>query len=116
MSIERGLEYEQAACEYLVGHGMRCIARNVRYRFGELDLVMHDVDTLVFVEVRARTSGRYGGALASIDERKQHRLRLAAQRFLLRYRAQVPRCRFDIVTFEAGKVAWIRDAFDAGGD
>lgn len=116
MSIESGLQYEQAACDYLIGQGMQCIARNVRYKFGELDLVMHDVDTLVFVEVRARATRRYGGALASIDERKQHRVRLAAQRFLLRYRAQVPRCRFDIVAFEAGEIAWVRDAFDAGID
>lgn len=112
MSIEKGLQYEQAACEYLEQHGLRCIARNVRYRFGELDLVMFDADTLVFVEVRARTSAHYGGALASIDHRKQQRVRLAAQRFLLRYRSRVPRCRFDVVTFEGGRLGWVRDAFD----
>ena len=113
MSIEKGLQYEQAACEYLEENGLRCIARNVRYKFGELDLVMFDADTLVFVEVRARASKQFGGALASIDQRKQQRVRLAAQRYLLRYRARVPRCRFDVVTFEAGRIGWVRDAFDA---
>lgn len=115
MSIERGRQYEDAACIYLEEQGLRCIARNVRYRFGELDLVMRDADSLVFVEVRARQSAgaaRFGGALASIDAHKQERLRLAAQRFLLRYRP-VPRCRFDVVTFDCGEMQWVRDAFDA---
>ena len=113
MSIESGRRYEQAACEYLERCGLQCLARNVRYRFGEIDLVMRDRGSIVFVEVRARQSARFGGALGSIDERKQRRVQLAAQRYLLRYRDDMPRCRFDVVTFDAGQIEWIRDAFDA---
>jgi putative endonuclease len=63
MSIETGQRYEDTACEYLQARGLHCIARNVRYRFGEIDLVMRDEeDLLIFVEVRARRSSRFGGA------------------------------------------------------
>ncbi|RKP45307.1 YraN family protein [Pararobbsia silviterrae] len=113
MSIESGRRYEDAACAHLERQGLACIARNVRYRFGEIDLVMRDADVLVFVEVRARAWAAFGGALGSIDARKQRRVQLAAQRFLLRYRARVPRCRFDVVAFDDGRIDWIRDAFDA---
>jgi putative endonuclease len=114
MSIETGHRYEDSACEYLEARGLTCIARNVRYRFGEIDLVMRDeAGVLVFVEVRARRGSRFGGALGSIDAHKQARVQLAARSFLLRYRNHPPRCRFDVVAFEDGRLEWVRNAFDA---
>ena len=91
------------------------VAANVRYKLGELDLVMRDGATLVFIEVRARSSAGFGGAVGSIDHRKQLRLRHAANLFLLERFGQRcwPACRFDVVAFEAGQPNWIRAAFDA---
>ena len=113
MSIERGQHFELVVREYLESRGLQFLARNVRYRFGELDLVMRDHDELVFVEVRARQSNQFGPALASVDARKRKRLRFAAQRYLMQFCSRVPRCRFDLVTFEGGEIGWIPNAFDA---
>lgn len=91
------------------------MAANVRYKVGEIDLVMRDSGTLVFVEVRSRGSSSFGGAAGSVDHRKQLRLCRAANRYLLERFGQQrwPACRFDVVAFEAGRANWIRGAFDA---
>lgn len=73
---------EEAACQHLERNGCRVVARNVRFRVGELDIVAEDNDTLVFVEVRMRGRADYGGAAASIDFFKRRRLLRAAQQFL----------------------------------
>lgn len=88
-------------------------ARNVRFRGGEIDLVMTDGVELVFVEVRSRASTRFGGAAASVDRRKQQRLALAARLFLMgRFGHRPwPACRFDVVAIEGERVDWIRSAF-----
>ena len=93
--------------------GCRVLARNARYREGELDLVVRERDVVVFVEVRLRASERYGGALASVDVYKQRRLARAAQRWLAEhYGERWPACRFDVVTVDgSGTIDWIRDAF-----
>ncbi len=112
---------ELAACEHLERAGCRIVARNVRYREGELDIVADDRGTLVFAEVRARNDERFGGALASIDEFKRRRLVRAAQHYLQQrfgersaQRGALPQCRFDVVTAdESGVTEWIRDAFAA---
>lgn len=115
---ERGAAVEAAARDHLLGHGLRALASNAGFRVGELDLVMLDGDTLVFVEVRYRRDDRYGGGAVSVDARKRRKLVLAAQAFLQRHRAHADRaCRFDVV--EAGgdpaqpQLHWLRDAFRA---
>ena len=87
------------------------MSRNFRTRLGEIDLVARDGDTLVFVEVRMRSAGTFGGALESITPRKQRRIQAAAQQFLGRYR-DPPRCRFDVVALEQGDIRWLRAAFE----
>ncbi|MEO7151548.1 MAG: YraN family protein, partial [Burkholderiaceae bacterium] len=83
-------------------------------RGGEIDLVMRERDgTLVFVEVRARSSSGHGGAAASIGAAKQRRIVYAAQHYLRRF-ATWPACRFDVVVLDAGRIEWLRGAFDAG--
>ena len=84
---------------------------NWRCRFGEIDLILNEGGTLVFVEVRLRTRSTFGGAAASIDARKQRKLLSAAQLYLAD-RAQRP-CRFDVVLLEQvdpPRLEWIRDA------
>ena len=78
----RGAGWEQVARRELERAGLRLRAANVRYRFGELDLVMDDADVLVFVEVRYRRAGDFGGGAASVDARKRGRLVRAASAYL----------------------------------
>lgn len=110
---------EDAACSHLVEHGCRVLARNVRYREGELDVVAQDGATLVFVEVRLRSRDTFGGAAASVDHFKRRRLVRAAQHYLAQHygangsaRRGLPPCRFDVITADDGGVSdWIQDAF-----
>lgn len=101
-----------------MSHGMRILARNVRCRGGEVDLIADDRGVVVFVEVRLRSSKQFGGAAASITLGKQQRVILAAQHWLAgggRYYANRP-CRFDAVlldALDANHVEWLRGAFDA---
>lgn len=114
----RGNVAEDAARTELKRAGLREIAANANYRGGELDLVMEDAGTLVFVEVRYRRSRAFGGGAASVDIRKRRKLVLAAQLFLASHRqyAQAP-CRFDVVEADgdpaAPRLHWIKDAFRA---
>jgi putative endonuclease len=108
---------EQAACAHLETNGCRIVARNVRYREGELDVIALDGAVLAFVEVRLRSSARFGGAGASVDAFKRRRLVRAAQHYLAEHFAagrSLPACRFDVITADAsGVTEWIRDAFGA---
>jgi putative endonuclease len=95
----------------LVRGGLEIVARNYRTRFGEIDLIARDRETLVFVEVRLRTNSRFGGAAASIDAHKRARIVSAARQFLSRL-GRNPPCRFDVVTVEGGSPTWMRGAFE----
>jgi putative endonuclease len=109
-----GAKFEAHALVYLQRQRLRFVARNVRCRGGELDLVMRDADgTLVFVEVRARSRARHGGASASVGPHKRERLVRAAQYYLATHPHEAAACRFDVVAFEAGRLVWLRDAFRA---
>jgi len=105
----RGREAEAAAARHLESRGLRVMARNYRIRGGEIDLICRDGPTLVFVEVRLRGRGDYGGAAASITAAKQRRIALAARHYL----AGQPECgcRFDCVLFDGERIEWLRDAF-----
>lgn len=108
-----GRDAENRAETVLVRQGLQPLARNYRCRGGEIDLVMRDGACLVFVEVRYRSREDYGGALASIDRRKQRRLILAAQHYLAHSRWDGP-CRFDVIGLDGRQnTHWIRDAFSA---
>jgi putative endonuclease len=104
---------EDAAAKHLAAAGCRIVARNARYRDGEVDLVARERGVLVFVEVRMRVSLRFGGAAVSVNSLKQKRIARAAQHWLLgEYGERWPACRFDVVTVDgSGTIEWIRDAF-----
>ncbi len=114
----RGDAVEASALGFLQGHGLQLLARNARSRGGELDLVMHDGEVLVFVEVRFRATKAFGGGTASVDPGKRRKLVRAAQVFLLRHPhyANAP-CRFDVIDAsgepDAPRIDWLRDAFRA---
>ncbi len=111
---QRGAAVEAAALAYLRDAGLQLLARNVRFKGGELDLVMRDGDTTVFVEVRYRADARFGGGAASVDLRKRRKVVLAAQLYLQRHPALARRpCRFDVVdaSGEPVQLTWLRAAF-----
>lgn len=114
-----GAAVEAAALALLQGRGLVLLARNARYRMGELDLVMADGPVTVFVEVRHRRSARFGGAAVSIDPGKQQRLAAAARLWLRDHpaRAHGP-CRFDVVLGQGQPpvLTWLADAFQPAGD
>ncbi len=100
---------EDAALAHLQEQGLVLVERNFSCRGGEIDLIMRDGATLVFVEVRRRASGAFGGAAASIGRAKQARLQAAANTWLQRYRMP-PACRFDVVAIDGGVLSWLRNA------
>ena len=110
-----GRAAEAIAADHLSGRGLAIVERNVRSRHGEIDLVARDGDTLVFVEVRLRRPGRFGGAAASVTAAKRARMIAAAREYLARL-ARTPPCRFDVVLLDgvdAARVEWLRDVVDA---
>lgn len=114
--LETGRRAEQLAELYLGKQGLRLRKRNYRCRGGEIDLIMEHGNTLVFVEVRYRTHRTFGGAVESIDRRKQQRLIHAAQHYLQRHQDDVP-CRFDVIAISPGKgtqphLQWITNAIE----
>jgi putative endonuclease len=111
-----GRRGEQIAASYLEGHGVRILARNVHLRHAEIDLIGVDGSALCFIEVRLRTSARFGSAAASVDARKQRRIARAAGQWLAS--CSPPRhesVRFDVVAIDASSdpphVQHIRGAF-----
>lgn len=106
-TVARGARAEDRALAHLLEQGLALVERNVRSRRGEIDLVMRDGDTLVFVEVRQRSAARFGGAAASIGPVKQARLWRAAQVFLMRHPSPPP-CRFDAVCIDGDRLQWLR--------
>lgn len=113
--IAIGQQTEQMALRYLQEKGLRHEESNYRCRQGEIDLVMSDGSTLVFVEVRYRKSGLFGSAAETIDRRKQHKLTCCARHYLSTRNKLKQACRFDVVSMDgplsALQIDWIRDAF-----
>lgn len=111
-----GDHYETRAARLLAGSGCVILGRQLRCRFGEIDLAVRDGRTLVFVEVRSSQTLRFGGAAASVGRLKQQRLILAARwwmRSLIQahFEGVAAPCRFDLIAFESDTPVWIRDAF-----
>lgn len=114
LAQSKGAAAEQLAADYLQRQGLTLVERNFRVRGGEIDLICRDGATTVFVEVRLRSRGDFGGAAASITAAKQARLILAARHWLLRH-GETP-CRFDCILLdglESKNIEWLRDAFAA---
>lgn len=112
-----GQEAERQAAAYLTRQGLRLLARNYRCRMGEIDLIMQDRDSVVFVEVRYRRTDRYGSGAETVSAHKQQRLAKTALHFLKANR-RFRHCatRFDVVSI-CGDIAdlrfdWIRNALE----
>lgn len=110
----RGEQGEALAAAFLQKQGLAITARNYRCRYGEIDLIARDGETVVFVEVRSRASGAFGGAAASITTAKQDKLLKAARHYLATLSSE-PACRFDavLITGDPPQLEWLRNAFEA---
>ena len=116
-----GQEGEATAENYLRQKGYRIIAKNLRSSLGELDLVAEDGPVLVFVEVKARRSEDFGGAIHAVHQRKQEKLIRLASQYLARHQWTNRACRFDVVLLQATgasapQIEHIQNAFDVSGD
>ena len=116
--LESGNAAERQAETYLHAQGLTTLSRNYRCKGGELDLVMRSPQgEIIFVEVRYRRSASHGGALASIDWRKQRRIIHAAQHYLLTHRLQQQPCRIDVLLIQGSqnqqtRLEWLRNAIE----
>ncbi len=109
----KGSDAEQVAASFLQNHALALVTQNYRCRFGEIDLIMRDKTTLVFVEVRMRTSELFGGAAASITPSKKMKLLRTARHYLSGLNTE-PACRFDVVLLSGANgqhTEWIQNAF-----
>ena len=110
--------WEDAALAFVQKAGLKLIARNFHCRYGEIDLILRDGNTLVFAEVRYRHDGARGDGKASVGAAKQRKLVQTAQIFLQAHAqfADLP-CRFDVIgcsgTPPHAAFEWIQHAFDA---
>lgn len=105
---QRGAVYEKKALDYLETQGLKLVARNVRGRYGEIDLIMRDLDCLVFVEVRARSCDSYGGAMGSLTPAKCKRWWKTAAGYLVQHPHSGP-VRFDFVAITPTGITWLKD-------
>ncbi len=110
----KGQEAEEIAAKYLKAQGLKLITSNYRSRFGEIDLIMQDGESLVFIEVRLRKSKAFGGAEESITASKQHKIVITAEYYLQQHGNQA--CRFDAILMnkaDAQNITWIKNAIEA---
>jgi putative endonuclease len=105
-----GPRAEDAAAAHLAELGYRIVRRNLRGPGGEIDIVALDGETVVFVEVKARTTRTFGSALAAVDRRKRARMRAVAEDFL-QFFAPKAKARFDVLTVDNARVRHYRGAF-----
>jgi putative endonuclease len=116
LHLSQGQAAEDKALDYLRREGLALVNRNYRCKSGEIDLIMQQNDTLVFVEVRYRQSSHFGSAAESVTTSKQRKLLITANHYLQKNRVDRP-CRFDVVGI-GGKnlteIEWIQNAFQAG--
>lgn len=110
---QRGEKAETLAADFLCAKGLRIAEKNYRSRYGEIDLIAREGATVVFVEVRSRSSETYGGAAASITTAKREKLIKTARHYLAGI-SPLPPCRFDavLISGEPPRIEWIRNAFE----
>lgn len=110
-----GVQTEDLALHYLQQQGLSLVERNYHSRRGEVDLIMLDDTTLIFVEVRYRKSARFGSALESVNHTKQQRIIHTAQYYLQGQPSTHDSYRFDVVAITTNQhepeITWVKDAF-----
>ncbi|SFG40650.1 putative endonuclease [Desulfotomaculum arcticum] len=109
-----GIQGEDIAAQYLQKKGLVILERNFRCRLGEIDIIARDGDCLVFIEVKTRSSDRFGLAQDSITRQKIYKVRRLAQAYLAQRSFSGLNVRFDVVAVNSAreiKVTHIENAF-----
>ena len=115
-TYETGILGEIAAETYLCGKcGMICLERRYRTKSAEIDLIMQDQDTLVFVEVKTRSKGKPGDGLQTVNAAKQKRISRGAMLYLMKHHKLNQSVRFDVVEVNRENIIHIPNAFQPGG-
>lgn len=112
----QGTYWEQVAQSYIEKHGLTLLERNFTVKAGEIDLVMKEANTYVFVEVKYRQSNHYGGAIEAVGYKKQEKIRRSAAIFLQQkgLNAYNTACRFDVIAINGSanpEITWLKNAF-----
>ena len=110
-TYEKGLTGERKAIQYLQNRGMVLLQQRYRSPFGEIDLVMRDGEALVFIEVKARNTGREGSGLLSVNRRKQQKIIRTALYFLSSHAFDCP-MRFDVIELTRDGIGYVANAFE----
>jgi len=113
---ELGKQGEEAAAGFLKDSGYKILNRNYKSKLGEIDIVAQDEDVIVFIEVKARHSDRFGLPQESVSRRKQGQISKAAVRFLKENNLLSRKARFDVIsvsyTADAPRFNLIKNAFE----
>ena len=109
-----GFSAEALAKKHLQRAGLQWITSNYHCYFGEIDLIMKDHHTLVFIEVRLRNNANFGSGIESISQHKQQRIIITAKHYLQQYQlTNHIDCRFDAIGIQKNKkITWIKNAFN----
>jgi len=110
--ISKGLAYEELALHFLLRKGLQEIQRNFHTKFGEIDLIMKEKNTIVFVEVRFRKTDTYGSAAESVTPRKQNRIIKSAKIYLSKQHLSDIESRFDVIAISPSKNPYNRNKID----
>ncbi len=107
-----GSEGEQIACDYLTRRGWRILDRNVRIAHGEIDIIAQKRGVIAFIEVKRRTTDRFGAPADAVNDAKQRRIIGAAALYMQQHNLENARVRFDVIEV-TDRINHIEDAFDA---
>jgi len=111
-----GRDGEEIAAEYLRNNGYRIVEKNYKNRFGEIDIIAKDGNTVVFIEVKTRNTPSYGTPSSAVDSKKQQRIGKVAVTYLTKKGLTQHPIRFDVVSICDGEIEVIRDAFELRED
>lgn len=113
----KGRDAEDACCDYLIKQGLSLIEKNFHCRHGEIDLIMKDGKSIIFIEVRYRKNNHYGGALESITPAKQKKVKTTAETYI-QVKSISNAVRIDVVAMSQNRQEptsysfdWIKNAF-----
>ena len=117
-SVTLGKQAEETACRYLTANGLKLVEKNYKCQRGEIDLVMQDNNSIVFIEVRYRRNNRFGSGAESVIKRKQQKLIMTAMHYLQTHRNSAANAtRFDVISIQGqhgeNDIEWIQNAFQA---
>ena len=102
---------EATAVNFLKQKGYKIVELNYTNKLGEIDIVAKENNVLVFVEVKTRSSDKFGFGREAVDIRKQHKLRNVAQGYLKYKKLFDQSCRFDVIEIMGDKITHIENAF-----